>query len=129
MNAQKINEPVEAYCNAWLRSFAKANPYHTVTVGPEDKVHIEAGVKAAIDTLQAERDALKANDTMLRTKCDELLAAAQKDATAWKQMAEFQYAIRAYPDNLDLGTGALDAYMQGWSRDAAIAATNDTSNE
>ena len=48
--------------------------------------------------------------------------AAEKDASKWKQMAEFQYAIRQYPNNLDMGIGALDAYFKGWNYDAAIAA-------
>ena len=50
------------------------------------------------------------------------LEAAKKEAAKWKQMAEFQYAQRRYPDQLDLGQGALDAYFKGWAYDAAIAA-------
>lgn len=30
-------------------------------------------------------------------------------------MAEFQYARIAYPGDLDLGQGALDAYFKGWT--------------
>lgn len=50
------------------------------------------------------------------------LGAAQRDAAKWKQMAEFQYAQRRYPDQLDLGKGALDAYFKGWTYDAGIVA-------
>lgn len=42
-------------------------------------------------------------------------SAVKEDAAKWKQMAEFQYALRVYPENLDLGIGALDAYFKGWN--------------
>ena len=48
------------------------------------------------------------------------LAEAQRDAAKWKQIAEYQYALRQYPNELDLGTGALDVYFKGWSFDKAM---------
>lgn len=35
-------------------------------------------------------------------------------AQKWKEIAEFQHALRHFPFELDLGQGALDAYAQNW---------------
>jgi hypothetical protein len=32
----------------------------------------------------------------------------------WKEIAEFEHALRMYPNNLTLGQGALDAYAENW---------------
>jgi hypothetical protein len=66
--------------------------------------------------VQAVADGWKGKVERLTTE----LAACRKDADKWKQMAEYQYALRVYPNNLDLGVGALDAYFNGWSFEAAI---------
>jgi hypothetical protein len=50
---------------------------------------------------------------------------AQQSADKWKQMAEYQYAIRQYPNELELGQGALDDYFKTWTWDAAIAKEQD----
>lgn len=50
------------------------------------------------------------------------LADAQRSAAKWKEIAEFKYALRRYPDQLSLGQGALDAWAAKWPGfDAAIA--------
>lgn len=36
------------------------------------------------------------------------------NANAWKEIAEFQYALRQYPNQPELGQGALDAFAQQW---------------
>lgn len=56
---------------------------------------------------------------------------AERLASRWKTMAEYQYGIRVYPDNVGLAYGALDAHfkMGDWEArfhaaiDAAIAAS------
>ena len=42
------DELVNAYCEAWKQSFLADNAYHTVSVSPQDRKHIEAGLKAAL---------------------------------------------------------------------------------
>ncbi len=69
----------------------------------------DRGYDAAIQSQQSEIDRLKAEVERLG-----------RDAKKWKQMAEFQYAVRRYPNNLDLGEGALDAYFKGWSWETAM---------
>lgn len=53
MTTQQITRATEAYCNAWLASFAKANPYHTVSMTDDDISHIDAGVRAALQAQDA----------------------------------------------------------------------------
>lgn len=36
------------------------------------------------------------------------------NANTWKEIAEYQYALRQYPSQPELGQGALDAFAQKW---------------
>ena len=49
------------------------------------------------------------------------LAAAVARELKWKQMAEYQYAKTKYPDELELGQGALDAYIKNWRWEDVLA--------
>jgi hypothetical protein len=51
---------LDAYCAAWLHSFAADNPYHTVSIQDDDCKHISAGLCAALEALQtAEPECIK----------------------------------------------------------------------
>ena len=48
-------------------------------------------------------------------KAEAEIAAAEKDAETWKERAEYEYGLRAYPSNPGLAVGALDATIKsGW---------------
>ena len=111
-------------------------------------LHLECAVagmlretEVALAVVTAERDALKASldeckqlwrehsaaeyiatRSALKAECDAALALRQ-ERDKWKQMAEWQYALRRYPHDLEMGNGALDAHMKSWTWDAAIDAT------
>jgi len=53
------------------------------------------------------------------------LAAAEAKAQKWKQIAEYQYAKRMYPGNLELGQGALDAYAKKCTTYDALATQSE----
>lgn len=90
--------------------------------------HSTGCYEARIYELQAEVERLKLSRehdyceyTALTDKCAGLeierdrLKSCQVDMQRWKLMAEYQYALRAYPDELSLGSGALDATMLKWT--------------
>jgi hypothetical protein len=46
---------LDAYCKAWERSFSAANPHCTVSMDPEDREHILAGLRAALGVPEVPR--------------------------------------------------------------------------
>jgi hypothetical protein len=54
-------------------------------------------------------------------RAEAALAAAVARELKWKQMAEYQYAKTKYPDELELGQGALDAYIKNWRWEDVLA--------
>lgn len=103
-----------------------ANPVPLYTAPPAVAVNeqLADSLKKANDQAEHfEREWHLRGDEIEVLKAQPVRPAVNDEATKWKAIAEFMFAQRVYPDQLELGQGALDDWAKKWtSYEDAIAA-------